>query len=40
MTIQKLCIVQLNGIVQEAKELGIMTLDDLEIERMIGEWNA
>lgn len=26
-------------VIEEEKELGIMTLDDLEIERMIGEWN-
>ena len=28
----------LNGVVEEAKNLGIMTLDEIELERMIKEW--
>lgn len=28
----------LNGVVQEAKNLGIMTLDEMELERMIEQW--
>ena len=28
----------LDGVVQEAKQLGIKTKDDLELERMVNEW--
>ena len=28
-----------NGVVNECKEQGITTLDELEIDKMIGEWN-
>jgi hypothetical protein len=28
----------IDGIVSEARELGIMTLDEMEIERMVNEW--
>lgn len=28
-----------NGVVNECKEQGIATLDELEIDKMIGEWN-
>lgn len=30
--------VLIDGIVSEAKELGIVTLDELEIEKMVDEW--
>lgn len=31
--------VLLDGVIEEAKELGIETLDNVEIERLISEWN-
>ena len=29
----------LNGVVEEAKQLGIMTLDEIEIQEMLDRWN-
>lgn len=31
--------VLLNGVVQEAKQLGIMTLDEIELKEMLDKWN-